>query len=850
MSGIRIHELAKELGVANKVLIDLLATMGYAVKSHASTIEHSLGDRLRRQVKQQVQRVGVATKKKPAAKKTAVKPAAKKTAVKPAAKKTAVKPAAKKTAVKPAAKKTTAKPAAKKTAAKPTAKKTTAKPAVKSKTKTNTLQEKVAIETSTKGGKTSHKIREEASTRKDEASSKEFESKKNLIDKKKQEKIRELEEIAVRKRFETKRRKAQDERKRKEAVALKKAEAEKRRKIEEDKRRKAEEEEREIQRLIDEEERVKLELAAKNIVLDAATTVKEFAAILRMSSNELILQLMKKGIMATLNQTIGVEVARTVALELGYKLKKPDEEKNKPERFQVDHENFEEDDISAHLPRPPVVTIMGHIDHGKTSLLDTIRRSSVTEEEAGGITQRIGAYKVNVRDKTLVFLDTPGHEAFTSMRARGTSVTDIVVLVVAADDGVMPQTLEAIHHANAANVPVLVAINKIDRPGSNLEKIKQELAANKVVAEEWGGETIFCEVSAKENIGIENLLEMILLNAEMLDLKANPDTMARGSIIESKLDKGRGPVATILIKQGTLKVGHAFVAGTFFGKVKALTDDRGEKVESGGPSMPLEVLGFSGVPNAGDDFMVVENDRKAHQIALKRKDSTRVVGLKAKEHVKLDNLYANISKGEVKDLNIIVKADVQGSIEAVSQAMNDIHFENVQINLIHGAVGGITETDINLAAASDAVVIGFNIRPTEKAKILYEDEGVDVRLYTVIYHAIDDIKKAVEGMLEPEFKEIITGRAEVRNTFNITKIGTIAGSFITSGKIKRNSDARLIRDSAVVHTGKVGSLRRFKDDVKEVGNGYECGIGLENYNDIKVSDVVETYIMEEVKRNL
>jgi translation initiation factor IF-2 len=436
------------------------------------------------------------------------------------------------------------------------------------------------------------------------------------------------------------------------------------------------------------------------------------------------------------------------------------------------------------------------------------------------------------------------------MRARGASVTDIVVLVVAADDGVMPQTLEAIHHANAANVPVLVAINKIDRPGSNLEKIKQELAANKVVAEEWGGETIFCEVSAKENIGIENLLEMILLNAEMLDLKANPDTMARGSIIESKLDKGRGPVATILIKQGTLKVGHAFVAGTFFGKVKALIDDRGEKVESGGPSIPLEVLGFSGVPNAGDDFMVVENDRKAHQIALKRKDSTRVVGLKAKEHVKLDNLYANISKGEVKDLNIIVKADVQGSIEAVSQAMNDIHFENVQINLIHGAVGGITETDINLAAASDAVVIGFNIRPTEKAKILYEDEGVDVRLYTVIYHAIDDIKKAVEGMLEPEFKEIITGRAEVRNTFNITKIGTIAGSFITSGKIKRNSDARLIRDSAVVYTGKVGSLRRFKDDVKEVGNGYECGIGLENYNDIKVTDVVETYIMEEVKRNL
>ncbi|MDH5639513.1 MAG: translation initiation factor IF-2, partial [Nitrospinota bacterium] len=432
--------------------------------------------------------------------------------------------------------------------------------------------------------------------------------------------------------------------------------------------------------------------------------------------------------------------------------------------------------------------------------------------------------------------------------ARGASVTDIVVLVVAADDGVMPQTLEAIHHAEAAKVPVVVAINKIDKPGAEPDRIRQELSGHGLVAEEWGGETIFCQVSAKQKTGIDTLLEMILLQAEVLELRANPDREAVGTIIESRLDKGRGPVATVLVQRGTLKVGDAFVAGVSSGKVRALMDDLGKRREDVGPSTPVEVLGFDGVPTAGEVIMVVESDRKANQIAMKRQDVQRIEGLTAKGHVKLESLHAQINRGEMRDLNIILKADLQGSIEAMRQAIGDLKIENIRINVLHSAVGGITETDVSLAAASNAIVIGFNVRPTEKAKTQAESEDVDVRLYGIIYNVIDDIKKALEGMLEPIFREVVTGRAEVREVFNVTGVGAIAGSYILSGKITRNSDARLIRDSVVVYTGKLSSLKRFKDDAKEVQSGYECGIGLEKYNDIKMQDIVETFETQEVER--
>ena len=626
----------------------------------------------------------------------------------------------------------------------------------------------------------------------------------------------------------------------KEKIKLKE-ESKRRREVDEVQRKK-DAEERELQKLIAEEEHAKAEAEAKRIVIDEATTVKEFAEKTRQSVNVIISKLISRGIMATLNQTIDVDMAKEMALELGMELKTRDE---------AEKENVveEEEDKEKLVPRWPVVTIMGHVDHGKTSLLDTIRKTRVTETEAGGITQRVGAYMVDVGNKgKVVFLDTPGHEAFTALRARGASVTDIVVLVVAADDGVMPQTLEAIHHAEAAKVPVVVAINKMDKPGANPDRIKQDLTAHGLVAEEWGGTTIFCEVSAKKNIGIETLLEMILLQSEVLELRANPDRMASGVIIESKLDKGRGPVATVLVQRGSLKVGDAFVAGGHSGRVRALMDDVGKRVDKAGPSTPVEVLGFGGVPQAGEKFMVVENERKAHQIAMKRQEVARVEGLTSKGHVKLENLHAQISSGEKRDLNIIIKADLQGSIEAMRQALGEIKVENLRINILHSAVGGITETDVTLAAASDAIVIGFNVRPMEKAKALAEAEEVDVRLYGIIYNVIDDIKKALEGMLKPIFKEVVTGRAEVREVFNITGIGAIAGCSVQSGKIVRNSAARLVRDSVVVYTGKVTSLRRFKDDVREVASGYECGIGLEKYSDIKNQDIIETFESQEVAR--
>ncbi|NMA13850.1 MAG: translation initiation factor IF-2, partial [Clostridia bacterium] len=500
--------------------------------------------------------------------------------------------------------------------------------------------------------------------------------------------------------------------------------------------------------------------------------------------------------------------------------------------------------------RPPVVTVMGHVDHGKTSLLDAIRKANVIATEAGGITQHIGAYQVEINNKRITFLDTPGHEAFTAMRARGTQVTDIAILVVAADDGVMPQTIEAINHAKAAEVPIIVAINKIDKPSANPEKVKQELTEHGIIAEEWGGDTIMVPVSAKTQEGIPQLLEMILLVAEVGELKANPNRLARGTVVEAELDKGRGPVATVLVQKGTLHIGDNVVAGTTFGKVRAMIDDKGRRVKTARPSTPVEVLGFSEVPPAGEVFVAIADEKDARHIAGKYQIKKREEELGKTARVSLDDLFKQISEGEVKELNIIIKADVQGSIEALSQSLNKLSTNEVRVNTIHSGVGTITESDVMLASASNAIIIGFNVRPDTNTRKVIEAENIDLRLYRVIYDAIDDVKAAMAGLLEPTFKEVVIGRAEVRATSKVPKVGTIAGSYVTEGKITRQAGVRVIRDGIVIHEGKISSLKRFKDDVKEVVSGYECGIGVENFNDVKENDAIEAFIMEEIKREL
>jgi translation initiation factor IF-2 len=508
-------------------------------------------------------------------------------------------------------------------------------------------------------------------------------------------------------------------------------------------------------------------------------------------------------------------------------------------------------DISALVHRPPVVTIMGHVDHGKTSLLDAIRETKVTETEAGGITQHIGAYKVTLKGKEIVFLDTPGHEAFTSLRARGAKVTDVVVLVVAADDGVMPQTIEAIDHAKAANVPIVVAINKIDKPEANPTKVKNELAVHGIVSEEWGGKDIFVEVSAKKRIGIESLLEMILLQAEIMELKADPRRLSKGTIIEARLDRGRGPVATVLVQNGTLKVGNFFLSGTNYGKVRALIDDTGKRIYEAGPSTPVEVIGFSDVPTAGDIFTAVDDEKKARQIAMTRHQKQRLAEMARARKLTLDDLYAKIKDGEIRELNIIIKGDVQGSVEAMKEAFEQIVHAAVKVKVIHASVGGINESDVMLAAASNAIIIGFNVRPEAKAHQVAEKEGVDIRHYNIIYEAIEDIRKALEGLLEPTLKEKILGRAEVRQTYQVSRLGTIAGCYVLDGIVSRASEGiRIIRDNIVVYDGKLASLKRFKEDVREVQTGYECGIMIENYNDLKTGDILENYIIEKIAAKL
>ena len=580
----------------------------------------------------------------------------------------------------------------------------------------------------------------------------------------------------------------------------------------------------------------------KAVITTETITVRDFSEKIGKPAAEILKKLFMMGIVANINQDIDFETCELVAMEYDIELEHQ-VAKTYEETMQ---ENAEEVDAEEDLvPRPPVVTIMGHVDHGKTSLLDAIRKTHVTEGEAGGITQHIGAYTVECNGRMITFIDTPGHEAFTSMRARGAQVTDVVILVVAADDGIMPQTVEAINHSKAAGVPIIVAVNKIDKPESNPERVKQQLTEHGLVCEDWGGDTICVPVSAKKQQNLDELLEMVLLQADILDLKANPNKAAKGTIIEAQLDKGRGPVATVLVQNGTLKIGDPIVAGIAYGRVRAMMNDKGENVKTAGPSCPVEVLGFNEVPSAGDIMNVAEVSKK---VAEERRNRIKAEQLKNLSKVSLEDLFSHIAEGEVKTLNIVVKADVHGSVEAVKQALEKLSNEEVRVKCIHGGVGAITESDVMFASASNAIVIGFNVRPDSGARNLAEQEKVDVRTYRIIYQAIEDVENAMKGMFKPVFKEVHLGTISVRNTFKVSSVGTIAGAYVQDGKVQRNAQVRVVRDGVVIHEGQIASLRRFKDDVREVAAGYECGIGIENFNDIHEGDVIEAYTMEEVKR--
>ncbi|HBJ2612358.1 TPA: translation initiation factor IF-2 [Clostridium botulinum] len=573
-------------------------------------------------------------------------------------------------------------------------------------------------------------------------------------------------------------------------------------------------------------------------------TVKEISDKLEKSYAEVIKELMLMGVMASVNQEINFEMAEKLAAKFDTEiLKEEQDEEDDLEDILKDSE--EEENLQK---RSPIITVMGHVDHGKTSLLDAIRKSKVTSTEAGGITQHIGAYTVELNGESITFLDTPGHAAFTAMRARGAQVTDIVILVVAADDGIMPQTKEAISHCKAANVPLIVAINKIDRPGANIDKVKQELTEYGLVAEDWGGDTVCVPVSAHTKEGIDELLEMILLSSEILELKANPNRKAKGTVVEAKLDKGRGPVATLLVQNGTLTVGDSIVVGSTYGRIRAMFNDKGENIQSAGPSTPVGILGLSEVPEAGDKFYQVKDEKTARGIADKRKEKLRDEYLQSTHKVSLEDLYNQIQEGTVKELGLIVKADVQGSVEALKQSLEKLSTEEVKVRVIHGGVGAINETDVTLATASNGIILGFNVRPDNNATIASERDGVDIKTYRVIYDAIEDIKSAMLGMLEPEFKEVVIGTAEVRQVYKISSVGTIAGAYVQTGKLARNAGARVIRDGIVIFESELGSLKRFKDDAKEVAQGYECGLSIEKFNDIKEGDIIECFIMEEIKK--
>jgi len=584
----------------------------------------------------------------------------------------------------------------------------------------------------------------------------------------------------------------------------------------------------------------------KRIKVVESITVGELARRMGVKANEVIAKLMGLGVMATLNQALDVDTATLVAADFGYEVEQAMTEELVIEALQVQ----EEEKGGEARPRPPVVTVMGHVDHGKTSILDAIRKTDVAQGEAGGITQHIGAYHVQGPAGDLTFVDTPGHAAFTEMRSRGAKVTDIVVLVVAADDGVMDQTKEAIAHAQAAEVPIVVAVNKIDKDNADPDRVKRELGDFGLLPEEWGGDTIFCETSAKKGIGIEDLLENIQLQAEILELKADPDRRARGTVIEAQLHKGRGPVATVLVQEGTLRPGDHFVAGMYSGKVRVLTNERGEQVKEAGPSIPVEVQGLSGVPQAGDEFVVVTDEKMAKSVANARQMKARESELAQASKVSLDNLFEKMAEQDIQELRVVLRADVQGTLQAFAQSAEKLSTDEIRVRILHEGTGSITENDVHLAAASDAIIIGFNVRPSVKVKELAEREGVDIRSYDVIYHALEDIEKAMVGMLAPSFEERVIGTAEVRQTFHVPKVGTIAGCGVIDGKIERNAHVRVLRDGVVIYTGKISSLKRFKDDVREVLTGYECGIGVENFNDIKVGDTLEAFVMDEVEATL
>ena len=572
-------------------------------------------------------------------------------------------------------------------------------------------------------------------------------------------------------------------------------------------------------------------------------SVGELASRMKKSGAEVVKKLMSMGVFASVSEMIDYDTAALVAMELGCKVEK-EVVVTVEERLIDDHEDKPEELV----PRAPVVVVMGHVDHGKTSLLDYIRRTNVASGEAGGITQHIGAYRVEVGGKPITFLDTPGHEAFTSMRARGAMVTDIAILVVAADDGIMPQTVESINHAKAANIPIVVAINKMDTPGANPDRIKQQLTEYDLVSEEWGGDTIVCPISAKTGMGIDNLLENLVLLAEVLELKANPNRAARGTVIEARLDRGRGPIMTVLVQNGTLRQGDVIIAGTAVGRVRVMTNDKGERVETAGPSIPVEITGMSEVPCAGDVFNAVDDERMARELVEERKQNKKNETLGVAKKVSLEDLFAQIDAGEIKELDVIVKADVHGSAEAVKTSLEKLSNDEVRVKVIHSGVGAINESDVMLAATSGAIIVGFNVRPDNAARENAARANVDIRLYRVIYDCIGEIEAAMKGMLAPKYREAIIGHAEVRQVYKVSKIGTVCGCYVTDGKIVRNCDVRVNRDNIVIHEGHLASLRRFKDDVKEVASGYECGMQVEKFNDIKEGDVIECFVMEEIKQ--
>ena len=599
------------------------------------------------------------------------------------------------------------------------------------------------------------------------------------------------------------------------------------------------EEQEKMKRLQRQQELKKIQL---KVMIPDEINVGELASRLKRTAADVIKELLKLGVMANISQTIDFDTAAIVAEEMGAKVEKE-------VHVTIEEKLFDEsEDKEENLePRSPVIVVMGHVDHGKTSLLDCIRKTDVAAGEAGGITQHIGAYRVKVSGRPITFLDTPGHAAFTSMRARGAQITDIAILVVAADDGIMPQTIEAINHAKAAEIPIIVAVNKIDKENADPDRVLQQLTEHGLVPEEWGGETIVCKISAKQGIGIENLLEMVLLTADMQELKANPNRQAKGAVIEAKLDRGRGPVATVLVQNGTLHAGDTVIAGKAVGRVRVMTDERGRKLENAGPSVPVEIIGLGEVPDAGDIFYAVDNERMARELVEQRKEKEKEERNKAMQKVTLENLFDTIQQGNMKELNIIIKADVMGSVEAVRSSLLKLSNEEVRVNVIHGAVGAINESDVMLAAASNAIIVGFNVRPERAAADSAHDQDVEIRLYRVNYDCIEEMEQAMKGMLDPKFKEVVVGHAEIRQTFKVSGIGTIAGAYVQDGKIVRSCEVRIVRDGIVIHEGHLNSLKRFKDDAKEVTAGYECGMGIENYNDLKEGDIIESFVMEQIK---